>query len=522
MTSELRSILDELFAALVASEGRELDPSLRAQEEELVPILEKLLKRKPAVEPDPAFVQKLRVLLRDKAMAPRTSSSFFSFFTMHALNYAVTGAVLGAIITGPVVYGIMQSNGLPAFPQEGSRDQALFSYSVEETGNRAFGDLSTINTAGQGGGGMDAYNPRPQSGGGGATAESTMLANPDMDQKMLIAPEMVEYNLKFDGELPALTNEQVEILKRQKGVSSADMSKIMSAFNTGLADLNSFDGAKTDTLSFYQDKAYGYLVNVSFREGMISISQNWEKWPQPGAECRDEACYRRIQLKMSDIPADETLISIADAFVREHGIDLSQYGPAEVDTMWKQSYGLAADQTQIYVPDQIRVIYPQLVEGQHMYDEGGGKVGLSVGVNIREKKVSDVWGIMDQKYLKSSYPGVTDAAQITAFLENYGKVPPEWITGETKLKTVDITLGTPEIGYMKMYTYESNVSEELIVPALIFPVTNVPAGEYYYRTTIAVPLAADMLNKMSQQIDPRPMPLIMEDNVRTDGAVVEE
>jgi len=501
-TPQLREVLDELYA---------LDPTLRTQEEELIPVLEKLLKRKPDTEPDPAFVQKLRVLLRDKAAEGPAPSSFFSFLTMPTFNYAITGAVLGAIITGPVVYGIMSSGGIPAFPTDGTREQALFSYSVEDTGSRAFGELANgnVDTYGMRGGSPSpemAMNSRPQSGGGGDAAVTM-----DGDQKMMIAPEMTEYTLKFDGELPALTAEQIDVFKRQKGISSADVSTILGAFDTGLVDLTSFGGAKADNISFYQDTQYGYMVNVSFREGVISMNANWEKWPHPESSCMDEACYQRYRIKIGDIPADETILSIADDFIDAHNVDLSQYGEPEVDNMWRVNYEAADNKADYYLPEISRVIYPQLVDGKPVYDESGAKSGISVGVNVREKKVSDVWGIMDQKYLKSAYPAVTDISLITAYLENFGKMPEGWMPEGTTVTKAEITLGTPEIAFVKHYTYENNVSDELIIPALVFPVTNVPAGTYFYRNSITVPLAADILEKMTSQSDgggmPRPMPI---------------
>lgn len=511
MNQQLQSVLDELYT---------LDPELRAQEEELLPILQRLLESKPDATPDEAFVQNLRVILRDKAAAqPARSRSFFSFLPMTTLppfNYAITGAILGAVITGPVVYGIMQSGGINTLPAT-KEEKALFSYSVKDAGSQAFGDLSgTTDGAafGRGGGGMggspamDSAMPVPQMG------EADVPAGSAVDQRMIIAPgEMTEFRLKFEGEMPELTAQQVEILKRQKGVSSADLSTIMRSFNTGLIDLESFGGAKADMISFYQDKPYGYITNVSFREGTIAVNANWEQWPHLESNCRDEACFRNMQLKIGDVPADDVILGIAADFVRSHGIDLSQYGQPEVDNLWRTNYEQAPDKSHFYVPDQIRVIYPHLVEGKPVYDEGGYKSGLSIGVNIREKKVSDAWGIQDQKYLKSSYPAVTDATKITSYLENQGRMHTEWMPEGSTIKTVDVTLGTPELGYVKIYNYENNMSEELIVPALVFPITNVPEGEIYYRESVTVPLAADILERAADQ--PRPMPvepIILEDN----------
>jgi hypothetical protein len=270
-------------------------------------------------------------------------------------------------------------------------------------------------------------------------------------------------------------------------------------------------------ISFYQDTDYGYFVTVSFREGSISLNQNWETWPHPENNCRDEACFQRYRVQFDDIPADDVLIGTAQEFVEQHGVDLSQYGAPEVDRQWQTQYEAATDKSMIYLPDAVRVTYPLLVDGKPVYDEGGTKAGISLGINVRADRVSDAWGITDQKYQKSGYAGVTDAAQINSYLQNYGKVNGDWMPPNTTKKSVDVTLGTPELSLVRMYTYNNNVNEELLVPALVFPVTNVPAGEYFYNTSITVPLASDLLKQRTDIVNPMPMPLIMEDAARTEG-----
>jgi hypothetical protein len=521
MNPSLESFLGELYA---------IDPGLRAHEQELLPLLEKMLRTKPDAVPDPAFVEHLRLTLGGKIDQKNySSSSFFSFLTMRNVQYTLTGLVLGALVAAPLTYSLTQSGGIPSFGPSDSTQQ-LFSYSVEEKGSEAFGDLSTVSPAygrGGGGGGAEAMSAQPavpaadsalpvepvnrdQSGGGGGEVPIGM---PYPTDKMMIAPELTEYHLTFNGELPALSD-TVDVFKRQKGTASSDLSKILGSFNTGLIDLGSFSNAKTDMISFYQDSSYGYMVNVSFREGAVNINQNWEKWPHPESNCRDEACFQSYRLKAEDVPADDVVIAVAEAFVRDHDVDLSQYGEPEVNNQWRVQYAAATDKSMVWIPDGVQVIYPLLVDGKPVYDEGGTKAGIGINVNVREKKVSDVWGMMDQKYQKSAYAGVSDPAAITAFLENYGKIQGSWMPPDTVKKTVDITLGTPEVSLVRMYNYQNNQSEELLVPALVFPVTNVPAGEYFYNTSITVPLALDLFKQRTGdgQPIPLPRPLMMEDS----------
>lgn len=508
MTNDLQSILGELYT---------IDPSLRDHEAELIPVIRAMMRTRPDVTPDPAFVEHLRMTLREKTTSARHSqlsiinSQFLSFLTMNHLRYTVTGVVLGALVVAPLTYSLTQSGRLPTTSTESDSTQKLFSYSVENTGSKAFGNLSNANS----GGGTPPASPvvntsmmatRPQSGGGGP--EGIMA-----DSKMIVNPEMTEYHLIFDGQLPDLAS-SVDVFKRLKGASSADISKILASFNTGLINLSSFAGAKTDMISFYQDTKYGYMGTVSFRDGSISLNQNWEQWPHPENACQDDACFQRYRVKEADIPADDVLLEIANDFIAAHDIDVSQYGTPEVDRQYRIQYEAAADKSMFWFPDSVRVIYPLMIDGKPVYDEGGTKAGISIGVNVREKKVSDVWGITDQKYQKSSYPAVSDAETIKSYLANYGKIDRQWLPQGSTVKTADVTLGTPDISLVRMYSYENNASNELMVPALVFPVVRVSDGSTFYQTTITVPLAADLLKERGIGGSPVPMPLIMEDNMR--------
>lgn len=317
MSNDLQSILGELYA---------IDPSLRDHEAELIPVIEAMMRTKPDVTPDPAFVEHLRMTLRDKAstVSYSTSSSFFSFFTMNKLQYTLSGLLVGIIATAPLTYSLTKSGNSPFTPANQDSAQNLFSYSVEEKGLNAFGDISV--TGGTGWAPMNApvaagaMMARPESGGGGVSPavegemtypttgdyrDSTVqnggevpIGIPYPMDKMMIAPDMIEYRLTFSGDLPTLSS-SIDVFKRQKGTASADMSKILGAFNTGLIDLRSFAGAKTDMITFYQETKYGLMGTVSFREGSISLNQNWEQWPHPESKCQDEACSQRYRLTES-------------------------------------------------------------------------------------------------------------------------------------------------------------------------------------------------------------------------------
>jgi hypothetical protein len=345
-------------------------------------------------------------------------------------------------------------------------------------------------------------------GGGGAPEVDSKIAagsNPVSDTMIYPPGEFLQYDYEFTGTLPDLTAEKVSVLKRQKNMTRIDLNAIKGSFDLGAINMNAFDGARVDSLTFTQDVPYGYMVSVQLSEGSIGVSQNWQKWPHPESNCKDDACWRSMQLKPGDIPSDEVILNAANSFVEKYGIDLTNYGTPEVDRQWMRDYERATDKSMAYVPEVQRVIYPLLIEGEPVYDEGGNKAGIQVGVHAREKKVSEMWGLVNNNYLRSDYAAVTDANAVTTFLNNFEKTPAEYLPTDAKIRTIKIQLGTPVVAYTRMYMYDNDTNDELLVPSLVFPVENVPNGEYFYRTAITVPLAKDILARIENRGQPMPL-----------------
>ena len=61
---------------------------------------------------------------------------------------------------------------------------------------------------------------------------------------------------------------------------------------------------------------------------------------------------------------------------------------------------------------------------------------------------------------------------------------------------VTLELGTPTKSLIRFNRYANNVNEELLIPALIFPVTNAPEN-YYGSRFITVPLAKQMITELT-------------------------
>ncbi len=482
MKTSIKQFLADLY---------EIDPSLKSRQTELIPLLEKLLAQDPSHAPDAAFVARLRLQLNERvgAMQPQPAGSFWQKFA-----YAFGGAVTAAVI---IPVAIIATNQHPI-----SSNTPLFSNSVQATGQNAFGSLNGI-----AGVSLEAISARPMGGGGmppvatqSAVRVEAPIAYGDADAKMIAPWPMVQYQYVFSGALTGL-QPTVDVYKRDSKPLKLSMSVIADRLNLGGLNMGSFNGMNIDNIAFTQQTPFGYQMYVNLRDASVNIDANWEQWPQ--SKCQTDACWQAERVKIGELLADAELLSIAKTFASEHGIDLSIYGQPEVDNSWKREYERSTDKTNAYIPDIQRVVYPQLIDGQVVHDQSGIPAGLSISVNVKHKKVMNVYGIADRSYLKSGYKGVTDEAVIQKYVSNIDNyyVDPAAANDASgaKIEKAKVVLGTPVVGYSTYYRYAENKNEELLIPSLIFPVDHVEGGKdvYYYRTTIVVPLAQEMLDEQS-------------------------
>jgi hypothetical protein len=246
---------------------------------------------------------------------------------------------------------------------------------------------------------------------------------------------------------------------------------------------------------------------------MVSVFSNWQKWPHPEQNCgSDNACYERLRLKESDVPADERVIAIADAFATEYGIDLSAFESGEVQDNWRRHYDLMRSRGEVgelYIPDEITVLYPLLIEGKNVYENGGDKSGLNINVNIRHQKASGVNSLFARNYESSAYGAISDAEKVKAMAEE-GGIRYQYFYDETA-KTVSVELDTPQIAWLKHYKYDNDkgTSDELFIPAMVFPVKNFSELDAnFYQKNIIVPLAKEIFEQYERDNDgPRILPI---------------
>ena len=218
-------------------------------------------------------------------------------------------------------------------------------------------------------------------------------------------------------------------------------------------------------------------------------------------------CYYREPLKLSDIPTDETLVAMADDFIKKFQIDLSSYGGGEINNQWRENYDKTENKSEFYIPEAISVVYPLLINGKKVYNYGGEAEGVVVNIDIRQNKVSGAWNIMHQSYQASYYETEQDANKIISLAEYGGR---GGYYHQESENTVEVSLGDPEMILTKIYNYQNGQSEELIVPALKFPIISIEDSSYFWQNSVVVPIVKDLVDNElnNRQSYPEPMPFI--------------
>jgi len=331
-----------------------------------------------------------------------------------------------------------------------------------------------------------------------------------------------------------LTEESADVYRRLKGQNdlTKNLAKYLSSIGFSEISLNTFENLNLTNFSLTEDKDLGLIISFDFNEDNIYVYENWEKWRDPDREaCNDQACYDRYRLKLSDIPADNELLNIAKNFLSSHKVSLKNYGAPKVENYWREQYEASTDKANFYIPEYVSVVYPLLINGEEVRDQVGNYAGLRVNISVVKKVASGLNGLAPYRYETSSYALETDVSEVIKSAEKGGFSSNYWYPEqEANLQTV--SLGTPTKAYVQTYRYENGRADELLVPALIFPITKRPQNDfYYYENYVIVPLVKDILAELNKEpdwwprdnviIEPTPMPVPYDDTTSgSSGGVV--
>lgn len=489
MTYDIKNILSDLY---------QIDPSLREHEAKLQPLISELLEARSDLAMNPAFRDRLRMILmskiRDQKVAKPSFGRFFAAGLAGRSMYAMAGALVLVLVVAVSATLVNRSGTQVAFEQN-----------ITKSRNEAFGPLAIAPTGGRGGvetatqKSSDATAPSIGYGsgiGGGDMAKPSSLIYP--------VPQS-SYTFVYKGDSIELTEKTVEVLRRVKGAGSMPaFDSLLGAFDVSGINLNSFGVSKIQNLVLAGGGDNGYTITIDFFEGFIGISKTVFDW---GPRCMaPEKCLdNQPSPTISQKPDDVKLINAANKFLKEHGIGTSAYGAPIIQDDW----GVAYEQTppeqraMFYIPDAITVLYPLILNGQTVYEQGGMfPMGLQVQVSVRNLTVTGVWNMTLQGYESSQYEAETDSAKIIAAAERGGWGGYVIMAEDRRVsQKSQVALGTPSRGYLRMWNYNDGSNNELYVPALAFPVLKAPAGSYLPRYVV-IPLAKDLITQQYLDIVP--------------------
>jgi hypothetical protein len=500
MDNKIKEILEDLY---------KIDGSLKEHAGELEKTVEAILKSRPNISIDEKFkkelYRKIMLIVKESpAEKPRFRFAIPAFF-YGRYGYAFAGAALMLVVAVGLTLVVTKSGYFQIGITSPLED---FTFTKSNAGHNAFGTLgsgsngdavatkeSVTDEEGSQTASMPAVAPSALYGRGGGGMSNT--ANIGMDSVgMPVKMRTIKYVYK--GEALDLNDKTVEVLRR-KGISEdpSRFGNLLSRAGMGLVNLFSFAPLQIETINFKDTRDFGYMVSVNMRDGNIEIGQN-SNWVYATTRCTDARCYEENRMKIEDMPSDAEMIALANDFMKKHGINLANFGDPAVDSMWRAEYARAAVKTDAWVPESVSVTYPMKVNGTQVYDLSGNKTSVIVNVNAREKKVAGMYNLWAQNYDASDYDAITDPAKVLEVAVRggyYGSVSSYNAREGVEVETVEAELGTPVKVYTQMTNYTENSYNNLLVPALWFPVTNIPTGDdLSFPAGILVPLAKDLIS----------------------------
>lgn len=497
----------------------ELDPDLKNYEPQIMKIIEKFLNEKPDVRIDDDFAAELKSRIMSEAKnMKKEDANQTTFVWLPKIAYVLSGAALVVLLALPFV-NFKSANVQKRLSLDSSKSKLAVLDRVNTVKPNAFGFLNQADlqaadgsTAGKGAGGEApiAADQAAGLGGGGnyAISESEKMAV----SSRMIAPSLANYEYVYTGEEFNLSGEAGKVYKKaNNSFSSGSLVDDLKNISSSVLDLDKFSNMEVQTVNLLEDKEFGHSLFINNEIGSIDIGTNWQMWPRPQDECRDPDCFERYRLGINDVPADDKIINIAKNYLESLNIELDNYGEPSVRKYWEDQILRGEDKANIYIPDEVSVIFPLQIEEKPVYDESGNPSGLTVGVNIRYDKVTNVHAINNDTYDASEYDLVNDKDRIMKVLEQ-GGIHPNY-RYEDADKTITVNLGNPEQTLLRYWRYDEKQgkSEEFYIPALYFPVESISdETAYFYKKAIVIPLVEDFLKQREDDVRIQPMPLLKE------------
>lgn len=479
MKKNIQIILKELYS---------LDPTLKKGEKNLIKIIEHFQKSKPNIKINEEFLEELKSDLRKKRVQLTTPKKNLWEKISHLFLPFSTGIAV-ALILVTIVQNDPFNNHLS------ERDTNFNQKTIQSLPEKAFGPIS--------------FHSEETPEASSMPSLSEDLAIPKREP-LSIPYEPKNYEFIYQGKPIDLSEKKIKVYRKNEGkIPSSNLVNILESFDFGLINLESLKNITIENIQLSEDRKFGYRVDINFSENQISIYQNWNKWPDPNEICHSKVneldCYEKNQLKPEDLPQDEEVIKIANQFLSQYGIEKNNYGSPIIQKDWEREIiAFKEDQISndfIYIPENLKVIYPYQIEGKAVYNESGYPMGLNIDVNIRYKRVSGLNNLKIEEYESSDYPAVTDWKKIEKYLKS-GAGMHHYPQNEK----VSIEIKNAEEVLMSKWKYDekSNKGRYYYTPAIRFSVES--KNNPLHREYIMIPLAAELFESNDQRFPVEPMP----------------
>lgn len=311
----------------------------------------------------------------------------------------------------------------------------------------------------------------------------------------VIAPKSIKYNYIYRGGNFDLFNPEEKVYKKVP----LDLSKkFINKFSSSdfLIGTEKFTNLGVSNFSLVEDRDYGYNISYYIEDGSIALYKNWKRWPRVEEFCggwQNTECIDKYRLSFNQVLPNEEVLAIANKFLTDYGVDLGSYGEGEVSNDWLRYYFLSDDKDSYYIPDSVHVVYPLQIDGKTVYEEYGAKSGLSLDVDNRARRVSELFSLSFQNYESSAYKTERDQEKILSIAKNGGFYPYYDYAEGDDYEVIDIELGTPSLELVRIWQYDNikMTNQELYVPAYVFPVVSESRTSYFDRKNIVVPAVSD-------------------------------
>lgn len=407
---------------------------------------------KPKAEP------KVKKEVSKKVIKNEKNSFFFSFVSTFSQALAIT-AILILLTVSFVVVGLTKKVVII----NNSFEESPISYSdfsnqslITKKPKTFFGNLSPQLSGNSYS--KDSYSSKTVQGKG---LDSPAIIEPDVFK-------VYNYNYIYTGEPLGILSNELAVYRRTSLNLGDSISKFFSKQKIASFDLANLSNINLSNINLDEDRPYGYSLYIDLKNSNFSLYKNWQRWPQA-----DDLIPATL--------SDQEILNISNRFLRDYEIDLSSYASGIVQTY----------QNVDYVSEVATVVYPLIVDNFLVYEEYGDFSGLTVQIDLKEKRVSGLFGVTHNNYESSLYDSQRDNELILKMLKQGGRYP-EYFTEGDNVEEVDVEVGTPVLALAKIWRYaDESRGEDFLVPAYVFPVLSKIDNPYFSKKNIVIPLVKD-------------------------------